>query len=200
MQVRVLYFFMLCATASFVAFSLGMWVARGGAQQAQQKLGPSGDGQGIAHAKTVRVILPDTLDGQSIPGHGQGVSDRHRDLSPIYPTSPGSHEDRSITQLAGVAPSPRAQDGGDDANLLEASPLANDAGGSDERDDAAFRDIPADIDAPFPSDPRFLRHLPPGSRHIRSTYTHRRYLEARPVRSVYPFGAFARLSISDHGR
>src|SRR5689334_22142807 len=113
MRVPVFHSLLFVATASMVAFSIAIFVARGGAQQ---KFGPSGDEQGIAHPRTVRVILPDTLDGQSIPGRGSGLADRRRELSPIYPISPGSHEEKSnSTVAAGTAPSPRAREHDNDS-------------------------------------------------------------------------------------
>ena len=197
MRVRAFHSLLFCATASLVAFSIGTWVARGGAQE---KLGPGGDEQGIAHPRAVRVILPDTLDGQSIPGRGSGLPDRHRDLSPIYPTSPGPHEGGSNSMIAaGTMPSPRARDG-DEVSPVTASVLANDTAQSEARDEEGFRDPSTDADVPTPSDPRFFRHVPSGSRHARGGYYRHFYLAARRARPLYPYGAFARLSASDHGR
>ena len=147
MRVSAFQSVFFCATAALVAFSIGILVARGGAPL---KLGPSGDDQGVAHPKTVRVILPDTLDGQSIPGHGTGLVDRRRDLSPLYPTSPGPHEDRSTsTMAAGTAKSPGARDG-DDLNPVKASALANETGQPQARDEEGLPDPAADADIPIP--------------------------------------------------
>ena len=197
MRIRVFHSLLFCTTVSLVAFSMGLWAARGGAQQ---KLGPSGDEQGIAHARTVRVILPDTLDGQSIPGHGSGFPDRRRALSPIYSTTPGSHENKSDSMMAaGTTPSPRARNG-DDLAPVTASVLANDTAQSEARDEESFRDPSIDADLTSASDPRLLRHVPSGSRHARSSYYRHFYLAARRARPLYPYGALARLSTSDHGR
>jgi hypothetical protein len=197
MRVRMLHSLLFCATASLVAFSVGIWVARGGAQE---KLGPGGDEQGITHPRTVRVILPNTLDGQSIPGRGSGLPGRRRDLSPIYPTLPGPHEDGSNSMMAaGTMPSPRARDS-DDVSPTSASVLADDTAQSEARAEEGFRDPSTDADVPSASDPRFLRHVPSGSRHARGSYYRHFYLAARRARPLYPYGAFARLSTSDHGR
>jgi hypothetical protein len=197
MRVQAFHSLVFCATASLVALSVGIFVARGGAQD---KLGPSGDEQGIAHPRTVRVILPGTLDGQSIPGRGSGLPGRRRDLSPIYPTSPGPHEDGSNSMMAaGTTPSPRARDG-DDVSPVTASALANDTAQSEGRDEEGFRDPSTDADVPSASDPRFLHHVPSRSRHARGSYYRHFYLAARRARPLYPFGAIARLSTSDHGR
>ncbi len=197
MRVSAFQSVFFCATAALVAFSIGILVARGGAPL---KLGPSGDDQGVAHPKTVRVILPDTLDGQSIPGHGTGLVDRRRDLSPLYPTSPGPHEDRSTsTMAAGTAKSPGARDG-DDLNPVKASALANETGQPQARDEEGLPDPAADADIPIPTDPRFLRHVPLGSRHASGNFYRHYYLAARRGRPLYRNGAFARLSTSDHGR
>ena len=199
MRVRVFHSFLFCATASLVAFSLGIWIARGGAPQ---KVGPSGDEQGVDHPRSVRVILPDTLDGQSVPGHGRGLSDRGRNLSPIYPTSPPPREEKSTSSMAAVAmPSPRPQEPGGDVKPIQASAAANEMSGSEASDDSESREGPFDADSSPMSDPRLLRHLAPVSRHVRGGYAHHQfYLEARRVRSGYAFGTFARLTASDHGR
>ncbi len=202
MRVRGFHSFLLCATVSLVAFSFGIWIAGRGVQP---RLGPGGDDQGVAHPGSVRLILPGTLDGQSIPGRGSGLPDRRRDLSPVYPTypaSPGSHEDQSIPQAtAETGPSPRSQDEGHDMSPAKVSTLARDTGEAEAWDGEAVRDSPIDADAPAASGPRFLRHLAPGSRHARGSYAHRQaYLAWRRFRSAYPVGPFARLSASDHGR
>jgi hypothetical protein len=192
---RVFHSLLFCATASLVAFSVGIWVARGGVPE---KLGPS-DEQGIAHPRTVRVILPDTLDGQSIPGRRSRLPDRRRDLSPIYPTSPGPHEDGSNSMMAaGTMPRPRAR-GGDDESPVTVSVLANDTAQSEARANDGFRDPSTDANVPSASGPRFFHHVPSGSRHASSSYRHF-YLAAAGARALYPYGAFARLSASDHGR
>ena len=171
---RVFHSLLFCATASLVAFSVGIWVARGGVPE---KLGPS-DEQGIAHPRTVRVILPGTLDGQSIPGRGSGLPGRRRDLSPV--------------------PRPRAR-GGDDESPVTVSVLANDTAQSEARANDGFRDPSTDANVPSASGPRFFHHVPSGSRHASSSYRHF-YLAAAGARALYPYGAFARLSASDHGR
>jgi hypothetical protein len=199
MRVRGFHSFLLCATVSLVAFSFGIWIAGWGVQP---RLGPGGDDQGVAHPGSVRLILPGTLDGQSIPGRGSGLLDRRRDLSPVYPTYPaslGSHEDPSIPQAtAETGPSPQSQDEGHDMSPANLSTLARDTG---EADGEAVRHSPIHADAPAASGPRFLRHLAPGSRHARGSYAHRQaYLAWRRFRSSYPIGPFARLWASDHGR
>jgi hypothetical protein len=198
MRVRVFHFFLFCATAALVAFSLGIWVARGGALQ---KIGPSGEEQGVAHPRSVRVILPETLDGQSIPGHGTGLSDRGRDLSPIYPTSPQPHESKPASSMAAATtPSPRPQEPGGDVKPMQAS-AANEGGGSEAWEDDESHESPVDADSPPTSDLRLLRRLAPVSRHARGGYAHHQfYLTARRSRPGYGFGTFARLSASDHGR
>jgi hypothetical protein len=195
MRVRVFHSVLFFATASMVALSIAILVARGGAQQ---KLGPSGDEQGIAHPRTVRVILPDTLDGQSIPGRGSGFADRRRDLSPIYPISPGSREEKSnSTVAAGATPSQRARD---NESPVTASALAHDTAQTEARDEQGFSDPSPDVEVSAASDPRFFRHVPAAPRHARRGYYRHFYLAARRARPLYPFGALARLSTSDHGR
>ncbi|MBV9753687.1 MAG: hypothetical protein JO188_14300 [Hyphomicrobiales bacterium] len=195
MRVKAFKPLFLCAIVSLVAFSLGIWVARGGSEL---KLGPGGDAQGVAHPKTVRVILPDTLDGQSVPGHGSGLPSRRRDLSPIYPTSPGSND--AAPQLAAATPHTLPPSGeARDAQPTPASIHAeanNDAQeGWDERSSI---DVPIMDDTPFGQDTPVSRRL--GYRHARG-YAHRApYLVMRRSRPGNPFGPFARLSTSDHGR
>jgi hypothetical protein len=201
-RARGFHSFLLCATVSLVAFSFVIWIAGRGVQP---KLGPGGDDQGVAHPGSVRLILPGTLDGQSIPGRGSGLPERRRDLSPVYPTypaSPGSHEDQSIPQAtAETSPSPRSQDEGNDVSPAKASTLARATGEAEAWDGEAVRDSPIHADAPAAGVPRFLHHLAPGSRYARGSYAHRQaYLAWRRVRSAYSVGSFARLSASDHGR
>ncbi len=195
MPVRVFHSVLFFVTASLVAFSVGMLAAGGGPQQ---KLGPSGDQQGIAHPRTVRVILPDTLDGQSIPGRGSGFADRRRDLSPIYPVSPGSREEKSSsTVAAGAAPNQRARERDNEGPVTVSAPAHETAQTGDEQ---GFSDPATDVEVSAASDPRFFRHVATASRHARRGYYRHFYLAARRARPLYPFGAFARLSTSDHGR
>jgi len=196
MRVRGFQFSLFCATAALLAFSLGIWVAHGGAPE---KIGPSGDGQGVAHAKSVRVILPDTLDGQSVPGHGRGLADRGRDLSPIF-HSPQRREAKITSSLSGTASS-RAQDTGGDATTSQTSASANESAGSEAFDDGASRQAAINGDSSPTSDQRWLRHLTSGTRHARNGHArHPFYFAGRRVRPNYGFGAFARLTSSDHGR
>lgn len=198
MRVRVFHSILFCAAVSMVAFSLGIWIARSGVPE---KVGPSGDEQGVAHPRSVRVILPDTLDGQSIPGHGRGLLDRGRDLSPIYPTSPQPREEKPTSSMAAAnTSSPRPQDARGDVKPMQASAAVNEMGGSETWEDDANPESPLDADSPT-SDPRLLRRLAPVSRHVRGSYAHHQfYLAARRVRSGYALGTFARLTASDHGR
>jgi hypothetical protein len=201
MRVRGFHSFLLCATVSLVAFSFGIWIAGWGVQP---RLGAGGDDQGVAHPGSVRLILPGTLDGQSIPGRGSGLPDRRRDLSPVYPTypaSPGSHEDQSIPQAAAeTGPSPRSQDENHDMSPAKVSTLARDTGEAEAWTAKPSEIAPSMLMHPPPAAPRFLRHLA-GSRHARGRYAHRQaYLAWRRFRSAYPIGPFARLSAFDHGR
>ena len=201
-RARVFHSFLLCATVSLVAFSFVIWITGRGVQP---KLGPGGDDQGVAHPGSVRLILPGTLDGQSIPGRGSGLPERRRDLSPVYPTypaSPGSHEDQSIPQAtAETSPSPRSQDEGNDMSPTNLSTLARDTGEAEGWTAKPSEIPPSMLMYPPPAAPRFPRHLAPGSRHASSSYAHRQaYLVWRRFRSAFPVGPFARLSASDHGR
>ena len=199
MRVRAFKFLCLCAAASLVAFSLGIWVARGGSPQ---KLGPSGDAQGVAHPKSVRLILPGTLDGQAVPGHGSGLTDRRRDLSPIYPTSPGSHEEQAVPELAASTP-PTAPRGDEvsDVNATQASIIAEGEGEAQGWNVETRLDSPVDDDVRSWHERPILRHMAPRPRHLRGSYARRpSYLAMRRFRPINPFGALARLSLSDHGR
>jgi hypothetical protein len=197
MRVRVFHSFLFCAIACLVAFSVGIWVAWGGGPE---KVGPSGAEQGTAHPRSVRVILPDTLDGQAIPGHGTGLADRRRDLSPVYPTSPAPQQEKPIVASA-TTPGPRAQDQGEAGSSTQASMAASEIGASQARDEDWVRQAPLDEYGLPAGDPQLFRHLAPASRHARGGYSrHQGEMAVRRARPAYAFGTFARLSASDHGR
>lgn len=192
MQTRVLTPIVLTTTASLVAFWLGMWVAHGGSQA---KVGPGGEEQGITHPKSVRVILPGTLDGQSIPGHASGLPDRRRDLSPVYPTSPGNGQDKFFSDVATeTAESAQARDEGARPTPPETTALSENPAGPGGRDgeiigdgedtralrDARVRDAQTSY-APWPRRPR-------------ATYARReRYFLTHRARPANPLALFARL-------
>ncbi len=192
MQTRVLTPIVLTTTASLVAFWLGMWVAHGGSQA---KVGPGGEEQGITHPKSVRVILPGTLDGQSIPGHASGLPDRRRDLSPVYPTSPGNRQDKSFSDIATeTAASAQARDEGARPTPPETTALSESPAGPGGRDGEFIGDA---------EDTRALRDArvrdaqtsyAPWPRRPRATYARReRYFLAHRARPANPLALFARL-------
>jgi hypothetical protein len=120
MRLQVFAVILICAAGPSIAFPLGVWVASGGGWR--DKSGPKaperdGAGRVIAQRNPVRVILPGTLDGQSIPGKGNESPQHGRELSPVYPTSPSVDMDRSVSQgLAPAAQASEAQAG--EASLL----------------------------------------------------------------------------------
>jgi hypothetical protein len=177
MRLRVITFIIVCTTASWVAFSFGIWVARG----SQGKIGPGAEEQGVAHAKSVRLILPGTLDGQSIPGRGSRSADHGRELSPIYPTLEPTSADRTVSE--GVAEAARTAD----AQRDQASSMPGEA-----------PDFTQAVARQGAHDTRVLRHgkqtFAPWPRASIRTYARReRYFAAPRARSGNPFALFARL-------
>ena len=202
MRVPGFHAFLLCATASLIAFFFGIWIT---GRASQPKLGPGGDDPVFAHAGSVRLIVPGALEGQSITGAASGLPDNRRDLIPVYSTADKTAGSSMISLGYDGEPAPLSPELSSSATSqspdvhavspAQAVTLARVTGEAKTSDvplppSRAGSDIAARHDAPFVQ-----------PRHASGSYGHRpAYFAWHRVRSFYPMGSFARLSASDHGR
>jgi hypothetical protein len=103
MNLRLFAIILTCTAAPAIAFPLGVRVGSGWHDKFGVERPDSGGAlRAAAHLHPVHVIIPGTLDGQSIPGNGGRSSGHGRELSPVYPTSASLDRDISVSQ--GLAP------------------------------------------------------------------------------------------------
>jgi hypothetical protein len=103
MNIRPFAIVFVCAVAPAVAFPLGIRVGSSWGAKSGPELRQSGDGRPIAAPlQPVRVILPNTLDGQPIPGEKAQAAAAPRALSPVFPTS--ASPEMTISASQGLAP------------------------------------------------------------------------------------------------
>jgi hypothetical protein len=103
MNIRPFAIIFVCAAAPAIAFPLGIRVGSSWGAKSGPELHQSADGRPIAAPpQPVRVILPNTLDGQPIPGEKVQAAAAPRAFSPVFPTS--ASPEMGISASRGLAP------------------------------------------------------------------------------------------------